>query len=252
MNYIAEINSFWDSIAINPLSTGQVTLWFALMHINNKCNWIEWFTVPNQVLSVHTGLSRSGILKARNELKQRGLIDFKERGTKATAYKMVTMSNSTQDSMQDSTQNSVQNSDQDSAQNSNTLNKQKQKLKQKKDTNVSKESDPGKIQHKRGEYGHVLLSDDEIYRLSIDYDDQTVQAAIIFLDEYMQMKGKVYKDCNLAIRKWVISAVQKRQTKKAQPPTKPNQFHNFNQRDTDYDAMILQDLNRSERMMNHE
>lgn len=36
MNYIAEINSFWDSTILNPLSTGQVALWFGLMHINNK------------------------------------------------------------------------------------------------------------------------------------------------------------------------------------------------------------------------
>ena len=117
MNYIAEINAFWDLVAINPLSTGQVSLYFALLHINNKSNWTEWFTVSNQVLSILTGLSRSGISKARNELKQRGIIEFKERGTKATAYKIRTISNSVQDSTQDSTQDSVQ----DSVQNSSTL-----------------------------------------------------------------------------------------------------------------------------------
>ena len=73
MNYITAINSFWYSATMNPLSTGQIALWFALMHINNGCNWTEWFQAPNQVLSVLTGMSRSGILKARNELKQRGL-----------------------------------------------------------------------------------------------------------------------------------------------------------------------------------
>lgn len=119
-NYISIINHFWDSVTINPLSTGQVSLYFALLHKNNKDGWNEWFTAPNQVLSILTGLSRSGILKARNELKQRGYIDFKERGTKATLYKIITMSNSKQDS--------VQNSAQDGVQNSNTLYKQKQKL----------------------------------------------------------------------------------------------------------------------------
>ncbi len=89
MNYIAEINAFWDLAGVNPLSTGQVALWFGLMNINNRCNWTEWFSVPNQVLSIHTGLSRNGILKARNVLKQLGLIDFRERGTKATLYKMI-------------------------------------------------------------------------------------------------------------------------------------------------------------------
>lgn len=143
MNYIALINSFWDSATTNPLSTGQVSLYFALLHVCNRSNWTEWFQAPNQVLSVLTGLSRSGILKARNELKQRGLIDFRERGTKATFYRIGTIANSTQVGVQDSTQNGVQNGTQNGVQNSNTLNKQinkqKQKLKKEKGTKVPKE-----------------------------------------------------------------------------------------------------------------
>lgn len=123
----------------NPLSTGQVSLYMALLHVCNRSNWTEWFQVPNQVLSVLTGLSRSGILKARNELKQRGVIDFKERGTKATIYKIIEDSkqNSVQESKQVSKQerntiaNSTQVSTQDSVQNSSTLYKQnKNKTKQ--------------------------------------------------------------------------------------------------------------------------
>lgn len=121
MNYIAQINAFWDSATTNPLSTGQVSLYFALLHVCNRSNWTEWFAAPNQVLSVLTGLSRSGILKARNELKQRGLIDFQERATKATRYK-ITMANSTQVGTQISVQNGTQISD--------TLYKHKQKQKQ--------------------------------------------------------------------------------------------------------------------------
>lgn len=124
MNYISAINSFWDSATTNPLSTGQVSLYFALLHINNRSNWIEWFSASNQVLSVLTGLSKSGILKARNELKQRGLLEFKERGTKATLYR-ITMVNSTRDSVQDSTQDSVRdgarNSTRNGVRNSNPL-----------------------------------------------------------------------------------------------------------------------------------
>ena len=107
MNYIAQINAFWDSATTNPLSTGQVSLYFALLHVCNRSNWIEWFAAPNQVLSVLTGLSRSGILKARNELKQRGLIDFQEKATKATRYK-ITIANSTQVSTQIGVQIGVQ------------------------------------------------------------------------------------------------------------------------------------------------
>lgn len=120
MTYITIINSFWDSATTNPLSTGQVSLYFALLHVCNRSNWTEWFQAPNQVLSVLTGLSRSGILKARNELKQRNLIDFRERGTKATIYK-ITIANSTQDGVQNGTQDGVQNGMQKGVQKSNTL-----------------------------------------------------------------------------------------------------------------------------------
>lgn len=120
MSYLSIINSFWDSATTNPLSTGQVSLYFALLHVCNRSNWAEWFQAPNQVLSVLTGLSRSGILKARNELKQRELIDFRERGTKATLYK-VTMADSTQVSVQNSAQNRMQDGVQNSTQNGSTL-----------------------------------------------------------------------------------------------------------------------------------
>ena len=112
MNYITLINSFWDLAMTNPMATGQVSLYFALLHICNRSNWPEWFQAPNQVLSVLTGMSRSGILKARNELKQKGLIDFRERGTKTTIYS-ITISNSVQDGVQDGKQNSTQDGTQD-------------------------------------------------------------------------------------------------------------------------------------------
>ena len=125
MNYIAQINAFWDSATTNPLSTGQVSLYFALLHVCNRSNWTEWFAAPNKVLSVLTGLSRSGILKARNELKQRGLIDFQEKATKATKYK-VTMANSKQVSTQIGVQDGTQIGVQDGTQISDTLYKHKQ------------------------------------------------------------------------------------------------------------------------------
>lgn len=118
MNYISLINSFWDSAITNPLSTGQVLLYLALLHVCNRNNWTEWFQVPNQVLSVLTGLSRSGILKARNELKQKGMIEFRERGTKATVYKIIA------ESKQVSAQDGVQNGTQISKQDGSTLYKQ--------------------------------------------------------------------------------------------------------------------------------
>lgn len=120
MSYISIINAFWDSAAVNPLPTGQVSLYMALLHVCNRSNWAEWFQAPNQVLSVLAGLSRSGIQKARNGLKQRGLIDFRERGTRATLYR-IAIANSNQDGVRNGNQKGVQDSNQESAQDGGTL-----------------------------------------------------------------------------------------------------------------------------------
>lgn len=119
MNYLTEIKAFYDLVQIKQLSTGQIALWHGLMYINNKCDWNEWFTVANLTLQLETGLSRAGINKNRNVLKQLGLIDFKPNTTKATSYKIITMSKSNQVSSQISNQDSNQISNQ----NSSTLNK---------------------------------------------------------------------------------------------------------------------------------
>lgn len=119
MNYITEIKAFYDLILSKPLSTGQIALWHALMHINNKCAWAKWFTVPNQTLELLTGLSRNSILNARNVLKQVGLIDFKTNGVKATSYMLYFAQDTVQHTVQDTVQSIVQ----DTAQSASTLNK---------------------------------------------------------------------------------------------------------------------------------
>jgi hypothetical protein len=123
LNYIVEIKAFYDLVYAKQLSTGQIALWHALMYLNNKCAWAEWFSAPNITLELQTGLSRQGIQKARNALKQYGVIDFRSNGTKATSYKMVTMSNNFRVGCQDSFQDGCQDGCQDSFQVGSTLNK---------------------------------------------------------------------------------------------------------------------------------
>ena len=77
MNYITEINAFNEYILLNTLSTGEVALWYALMHINNKTAWSIEFTVSNLVLQQLTSLSRSAVHEARKRLVSRGLIQYK-------------------------------------------------------------------------------------------------------------------------------------------------------------------------------
>lgn len=92
MNYIKELNAFYDWLEINSLSTSEIALWHALMHINNKSGWTEEFTVATSVLCVKTGLADRTIRDARNKLKQKGRIDFRSRkGNKSAIYKMISL-----------------------------------------------------------------------------------------------------------------------------------------------------------------
>lgn len=108
------------------LSAGQVSLWYTLMSINNKAGWSTWFTAANATLESLSGLSRSGIVKNRNVLKQLNLIDFSSNGRKATSYRVCVLytSDSAQGSTQSSVQDSTQRSTQTSVQGSSALIKQ--------------------------------------------------------------------------------------------------------------------------------
>lgn len=64
-----------------------------------------------------------------------------------------------------------------------------------------------------GEYAHVRLTDKERDKLFKDYGEAETLEAIKYLDEYMQMSGKKYKDHNLALRKWVFDAVKRDKAK---------------------------------------
>jgi DnaD/phage-associated family protein len=92
MNYMRELNAFRDWAMINRPSTGGVALWNMLMSVNNMTGWKTWFTVPNQMLQLLTGLSRQGIESTRNSLLQYGLIEYKKgRSNQAGSYRMISL-----------------------------------------------------------------------------------------------------------------------------------------------------------------
>lgn len=92
MNYIGEINSFYDRLETNPLSTSAIALWFALMAIANKANWIDTFAVAISVLEVKTSLKKKSIERARNELKQKGFIEWRSRsGNQSAEYSLLSL-----------------------------------------------------------------------------------------------------------------------------------------------------------------
>lgn len=143
LNYLQQILAFDDYLLYKQkLSSGQIALWRALMSINNKAGWVTWFTAANATLESLSGLSRSGINKNRNALKQLGLIDFKSNGRKATSYKVCVLYtlNSAQESTQQSNDKVTLKSTTQST-NSGTLIKHKQNI----NNSFSPETDKNKL-----------------------------------------------------------------------------------------------------------
>lgn len=262
MNYLTIINAFWDWATTNPLSTGQVSLYFALLHVCNKSNWTEWFQAPNQVLSVLTGLSRSGILKARNELKQKGLIDFKERGTKATLYKLI-IANSKQKSKQDSTQaertiaNSTQDSKQDSTQvgkqvgvqNSTPLDKQKHKQKQNKKDKppISPIGQLGVFLSAYPKASNRFLTEREYAALLLTgavTEERLVKCAQNYADScrILGTPREYIKNAENFLRDFVFEQYLPENYKKPVPSKSKNAFQNFTQSTISYDDLMQKKL----------
>ena len=68
------------------------------------------------------------------------------------------------------------------------------------DEDKKEEKDIKPIRHKHGEYGHVLLTDDQLNKLKEKFVDY--QEKIQNLDDYIEMKGAKYKNHYLTIIKW--------------------------------------------------
>lgn len=90
MNYIREINAFYDWLETNTLSDSAINLWHALMHIANKAGWTEEFAVALSTLQLKTGLKKDAVITARNRLQTVGRIKFRSRsGQQSAIYSIV-------------------------------------------------------------------------------------------------------------------------------------------------------------------
>lgn len=133
MNYLREINAFYDRIEVKPISPSAFVLWHLLMQVNNKLGWEKEFSIPVRVLSTKRGLSERSIRNARNELKTKGYLHFRSRsGRRSAVYQLVSLSANFAGNVSDNASDKI--SDNTSgfvSGNTSTLNKQN-KTKQKK------------------------------------------------------------------------------------------------------------------------
>lgn len=136
MSYLTISNNFARQIPIVRPTTGEISLFHALLDLKNfdmmrahnmgiKKSWADAIDPTSDTLRLYSGLSSSGIVKARSKLKQLGFIDFKSRGhRRSTVYKLFdpddnkinneSVNKSVDNSVNNSVNNSVDNSDDNS------------------------------------------------------------------------------------------------------------------------------------------
>ncbi len=76
MNYLTEIKLFYDWLETNPLGSGPISLWHALIQVANRSGWKSPLSVSISTLEARSGLTRSSVYRERKKLKDAGVIDF--------------------------------------------------------------------------------------------------------------------------------------------------------------------------------
>lgn len=148
MNYLKQVNTFFELLIANPLSANAQCLYFNLLNINNRCNWSEEFTTANSTLMGFTNLNKQALYRARNELIQKKYIDFKKgvnqnQSGKYKIFEFVTADDTAHDTADDTPNDTPNNTADDT---NNKLNKTKQKqTKHIKKKEIKKETDFDKL-----------------------------------------------------------------------------------------------------------
>ena len=185
-------------------------------------------TLPN--LSEQTGLSIQQIRRAIINLKSTGEITDKT----TNKNRLITINNWTLyqlDDIQSNRQNNSQTTDKQQTNNRQYIEQEckeckEEKLESKEERKKSKETNKQiKKVNKQvyGEYKNVLLTEEEYQKLSYDYSN--VEDLITFLDEYIEEKGYKSKSHYLAIKRWVVKALERREDTSSL--TNYNEFHEW-------------------------
>lgn len=96
VNYVREHERFIEYASNEGLSANEMLLWYGLMHVfNQRAEGFEWpdgfIRIKNDRLLTYLPFGWDALARARNRLKQRGLIDYRNgnRNTDVPSYKMI-------------------------------------------------------------------------------------------------------------------------------------------------------------------
>ena len=92
MNYIMQLNVFYEKASGESLSLKAIVLYMLLLNKNNRLGWIEEFKMTNKVIMSVANCTLYDLRTARNELEEKGYIIYKK-GTKGQAgnYKIINL-----------------------------------------------------------------------------------------------------------------------------------------------------------------
>lgn len=89
MSYINLINDFWDQNEVQIFKPGEQRLYFYLLKMFNKSGWKKQVKRINAFIQGELGMSYSSLKRARDGLKERGLIDFRsQQGKRDVIYSL--------------------------------------------------------------------------------------------------------------------------------------------------------------------
>ena len=167
----------------------------------------QWFDGSLQYLADWTCSTKQGVLKALSYLFEKGLIDKQDNlfnGVKFVKYRSTEFNGGVKQSLTGGIKLSLTNNiDSNNIDNNNIYTETSKVL-------HCNDKVTENIKHKYGEYKHVLLKDSELKKLKEQYCNW--QDLIKCLDEAIELKGYKYKSHYLAIKKWVVDAVNKDKT----------------------------------------
>ena len=79
MNYIAQINAFERWLETHPLTVNAQMLWYKMMYSCSRAGWPEWLQVDNlRLMALLRIESKNTFLRCRNELIEAGIIEVQK------------------------------------------------------------------------------------------------------------------------------------------------------------------------------
>lgn len=238
MNYITEINAFEQWLETHYLPISSQLLWYKLMSVCNRAGWSEWVTVDNLRLMAAMQMSREAtLIKARDELIKAGLIEYKKgRKGSPNKYHMIpftvvcTCKSEVKNVVQTVVQSAVESEVKNVVQSADIY-----KLKQnnkKKDTNVSKEK---KASAASTRFTPPTVEEVQAYCLERGNKVNAEQFVDFYAAKGWMIGKQKMKDWRACVRTW-----EKNDFGSGKSAPKKVSFDNFEQRNTDYDALVAQ------------